>query len=69
MSDDEKAFYSVTEFAKLLSITGKGVRSLIQSGKIKSIQLSTAKKAKYRIPKSELYRLTSSAYGVEDESV
>ena len=69
MSEEEVCFYSVTAFAKLLSISPAGVRYLIAKGEIKSIRLNTAKNSKHRIPKSELYRLNSIAYEKEDESV
>jgi len=67
MTDDEKAFYSVIEFAKILSVSPPMVRKLIREGQIKSLKLHTAKTSKYRIPKSELYRLSSSVYGTEED--
>jgi len=66
MSNEEPAFYSVKDFAKLLSVSEQGVRKLIATGQIKSLKLNTAQRAKHRIPKSELYRLSSSVYGTEE---
>jgi excisionase family DNA binding protein len=64
---DEKCFFSVKEFAKLLSISEQGIRKLLKTGDIKSIRLTDAKKAKLRIPRSELLRLQAEAYGTTDE--
>lgn len=70
MNNEEPAFYSVKSFAKLLSISEPGVRKLIAEGHIKSLKLNTAERAKHRIPKSELYRLSASVYGdTENESI
>lgn len=64
---DEKCFFSVKEFAKLLSISEQGIRKLVRAGSLKGIKLTNTKKSKVRIPKSELLRLQAEAYGNTDE--
>jgi hypothetical protein len=67
MDKEEVCFYSVNDFAKLLSTSPACVRKLIRKGQIKSLKLNSAKRAKHRIPISELYRLSSSVYGEEND--
>lgn len=67
MNQDDVCFYSVKDFSKMLSISEQGIRKLLREGQIKSIRLNTAKRSKHRIPKSELLRLQSSAYGLQNE--
>lgn len=67
MSDEEVCFYSIKDFAKMLSISQQGIRKLLKDGQIKSLRLGTAKRSKHRIPRSELLRLQSMAYGEENE--
>lgn len=55
----EKQFYSVKEFAKILSVHENTVRKAIKNKRIEFIRLGSTKKAAYRIAKSELSRMIS----------
>lgn len=50
----EKEYYSVIEIAQMLSISKLTVWNLIQSERLKAVNVGTKKKALYRIHKLEL---------------
>lgn len=56
-SEFESNYLTVTEFAKLLSVSKKTVSRAIRRGKIQAINIGNATKKLYRIPRSEINRI------------
>lgn len=48
------SFYTVDQFAKMLSLSDQTVRKLIRNGRISAIRVSDKGRARYRIPESQL---------------
>ena len=57
MEFENKAYLSVKEISKLLSVHPNTIRNAIHNGKISSIRLGEGKSSAYRIPRSEIDRL------------
>lgn len=62
MNEYEIKFYTVKEFAKLISFKPAQVRKWIREGKINALKINEGKKSAYRIPSSELLRMHARAY-------
>jgi len=56
MNKQQKHFYSVSEFAQILGICSRTMRTLLKNNSVKAVRLG----GKYFIPKIELERLTNS---------
>lgn len=52
-----KDFYTITEFAKKLSVHANTIRKAVRSGRISAFKFGSDKKATYRIPHSEIQRI------------
>lgn len=50
--------YSIHDTSKLLSVHRKTVENWIKAGKIKAVNISSPDKPRYRIPESEIQRVT-----------
>ena len=53
----EKRFYSVNEFAKILSLSRRTIIRAIEAGKINAFRPGLGAKANYRIAHTELERI------------
>lgn len=56
--EEAVAFYTVQEFADKLNIHPNTVRRSIKSGRIMAFKIGSSKKSPYRIPHSEIERVT-----------
>ncbi len=52
-------YFSIKEFAKKLSLHPNTIRKAIKSGRIQAFRLSQGKTSSYRIPGSEINRITT----------
>lgn len=59
---NEKEFYTVKEFAALLSVHFRQVLALIHAGRIKAINVSLGSKPSYRILCKEYLRFVADEY-------
>ena len=57
MEKENKAYFSINEFAEKLNIHPNTVRNSIKQGRLSSFRIGSGKNAMYRIPASELERL------------
>jgi excisionase family DNA binding protein len=55
-------YYSVTEFSVLMGVHPLTIRSAIRKGRIIAVRVGSGKKSPYRIPHSEIERLTLLSY-------
>ena len=57
VSESQREFFSIKEFALLLRIHANTVRRAIKSGRIGAFKVGSGKKSTYRIPRSEINRI------------
>jgi excisionase family DNA binding protein len=54
----EKDFLSILEMASILDLHPNTIRRAIRNGRINAFKIGAGKKASYRIPRSEIQRLS-----------
>jgi len=52
-----KAFYSIKEFAEIVSLKPKTIWKAIRAGKISAFRIGNSRRSEYRIAASEIERL------------
>ena len=57
MTVNNKAYYSISEFAKELGVHRNTIRNGIKFGRIAGFKVGTGRKSMYRIAQSELQRM------------
>ena len=57
MHEENIAYYSIKEFAKLIRVHEQTVRNSIRSGRIQAFRVGNGKKSAFRIPASEVSRI------------
>ena len=62
-----ESFYSVKDFAKILSVHPNTVRKMIHEGRLHPINTGSDKKPTYKIPSDDLVRLMAESFPKQDE--
>jgi len=60
--NENLAYVSVKEFAKMLQVHPNTIRNSIRNGRINAFKINSGKKAMYRIPVYEIQRIAELDY-------
>lgn len=57
--ENNTAFYTITEFAKILKVHPNTIRNGIKTGRIQAFRVGKGVKSSFRIPTSEINRMST----------